>query len=244
MRKKKEADYHAAQCFAVDNPLAASLAAGDLPGTATVIVGGRHIAGPAPKPLEGDSLDDALASIGEQELAAPQVPVTKTERAAQDLGLDLSKECPVCRSLDTCECDEEDRTFVLRTRFDHDVKRVALCQRCFGPLSVVYLLVRHGGPPHRLAQFEAVYQCVQCAGYALAQVVQSEATAAMGRRWGQPPPEPGSLTRVGDPWKCEPVAPQRETDGAREPSGSVAGGDRSGSARKAIEDSTVKGRTK
>lgn len=112
-----------------------------------------------------------------KELAAPQVAPSRTAHAAELLGLDLASECPVCRSLEPCECDEEDRSFVLRTRHEHDVKRVPLCQVCLGPLSVIYVRRRGvtGPPPYRLSQFSALWGCAGCEGDGLAGLAEREA---------------------------------------------------------------------
>lgn len=77
-------------------------------------------------------------------------------------GIDLSMECPVCRKFETCECEEEDRTFMRRIRFEDDVKKVARCPRCKAPLSVVYLPRPGAAPPFRLSQFEALHACSCC----------------------------------------------------------------------------------
>ena len=96
----------------------------------------------------------------------------EVEEVAGRFAIDLSMECPVCRGLEDCGCEEEDRSFVRRTRFENDVKKVARCPRCAAPLSVVYL-PRPGAAatPFRLAQFEAVYACSCCHTEALATAV-------------------------------------------------------------------------
>lgn len=108
----------------------------------------------------------------------PWEPQDKTHAAAAELGIDLASECPVCRSLDPCECEEEDRSFIRRTRFEEDVKKVARCPRCRAPLSVVYL-PRANSPTcpaeHRLPEFVAVWACACCHAPTLA------ATLRIGR---------------------------------------------------------------
>lgn len=95
------------------------------------------------------------------------------EKVAKDLGLDLRMQCPVCRSLDACDCDEDDRTFVLRTRFEEKIEKVARCPRDQAPLSLLYLPRPGARPPFRLSQFTATYGCAVCHGDALATVLLS-----------------------------------------------------------------------
>ena len=104
----------------------------------------------------------------------PEIEEPALEQAAAKFEIDISMECPVCRSLEACGCEEEDRAFVRRTRFQADVKKVARCPRCEAPLSVVYL-PRPGikSVPFRLAQFEALYACSCCHNHALATVILS-----------------------------------------------------------------------
>lgn len=83
-------------------------------------------------------------------------------KAARAFGIDTSMECPVCRSLEECECEEDDRTFARRVRFEDDVKKTARCPRCKAPLSVVYLPRPGAKPPFRLSQFEALWSCSCC----------------------------------------------------------------------------------
>lgn len=91
--------------------------------------------------------------------------------------VDPAASCPVCRSFEECECEESDRDFVKRTRFENDAKKVARCSICERPLSVVY--VRRPGPqaspPYRLSQFDAIYGCSGCAGPGLATVLIQQA---------------------------------------------------------------------
>lgn len=89
---------------------------------------------------------------------------------------DLSTECPVCRSLDGCECDEEDRTFLRRVRFEDDVKKVARCPRCQAPLSVLYLPRPGARAPFRLPEFTALWGCSICHGVSLATAAISTST--------------------------------------------------------------------
>lgn len=120
--------------------------------------------------LLGDSWDDEGAEEG---LAPTKAPKSDTETAAGALGLNLAMECPVCRSLKSCDCEEEDRAFVRRTRFEAEVKKVARCARCQAPLSVLHLPRPGSAPPYRLAQFVAVYSCVPCSAESLATVALS-----------------------------------------------------------------------
>jgi len=84
------------------------------------------------------------------------------------IGIDLSTECPVCRSLDGCDCEEEDRTFLRRVRFEDEVKKVARCPRCQAPLSVLYLPRPGARAPFRLPEFTALWGCSICHGVSLA----------------------------------------------------------------------------
>lgn len=121
----------------------------------------------------------AVTPAGEAGEERPEArgPVRQgTEAAAAKLGIDLRSECPVCRSVDGgCSCEEADREFVRRVRHEEDVKAVARCRRCRGPLSVVYVLRPGAGPPpHELSRFSAVWGCAGCSGDALASVALAE----------------------------------------------------------------------
>lgn len=100
-----------------------------------------------------------------------ETPPWEEKPGAPELRIDLSSECPVCRSLEDCECEEEDRSFLRRVRFSADVKQVPRCERCQAPLSVLYLVrpgVEPGDTGFRLAHFVAVHGCAICHGTALA----------------------------------------------------------------------------
>lgn len=100
---------------------------------------------------------------------------TEEEKVADQIGIDLAMECPVCRSLEACECEEPDRSFLRRIRFEEDVKKVARCPRCQTALTAV-LLPRPGTePPHDLAHMVAIWGCVCCSGPALATVILQQA---------------------------------------------------------------------
>ncbi len=84
-----------------------------------------------------------------------------TEEATEDLGVEPSLECPVCRDMGgDCKCPEEDRAFVRRTRFGADVKDVGRCPRCGCPMSPLYLPRPGQEPPYELSQIEAVWTCL------------------------------------------------------------------------------------
>lgn len=92
---------------------------------------------------------------------------------AADLKLDLSRECPVCRSLERCDCSEVDRAFFRRTRFEPGVSGIPRCSSCRGPISTIYV-PRHGDhltDMPSLANFGAIHGCVICQGGALAAIL-------------------------------------------------------------------------
>lgn len=97
----------------------------------------------------------------------------KVEKTAEDIGVDLALECPVCRSLEGCDCTEEDRSFVRRVRFEEEVTKVARCPRDNSPLSVIYLARPGTKPPHDLSHFTAIWGCVTCRPIGLATVLAS-----------------------------------------------------------------------
>jgi len=131
-----------------------------------------------------DDLDLGLADDPTEDLDSfgddpeDEATETPTEAVARAFSIDLSLECPVCRSTDPCSCEEADRSFVRRVRFEDDVEKVARCARCRAPMSVVYL-PRPGAevdPPagagdpggYRLSQFAALHACSVCHGDGLA----------------------------------------------------------------------------
>lgn len=93
-------------------------------------------------------------------------------RVAQRLGIDISTECPVCRTLGQCECTEEDRSFQRRIRFESpDSDATCRCDRCGGALSCV-LIPRAGcTPPFELSHMTPVWGCAHCHGASLATVL-------------------------------------------------------------------------
>jgi len=125
------------------------------------------------EPEDDLGLDDAP---WEEEAGDPKkVGKTKAEEVAESLSIDLSSECPVCRSLEACECEEEDRAFTRRVRFAADVKDVARCPRCQAPHSVLHLPRPGSGPgPYRLSQFVPVWGCAVCHPTALATVLLAQ----------------------------------------------------------------------
>jgi len=105
------------------------------------------------------------------ECECPAKPLNKAEETAEAIGFDVRSECPVCRSCDGCECDEEDRSFVRRLAFETGDK-VARHPVCGAPLSVIYLPRPNAGEgPYRLPQFTALWGCSVCTGDALAQIL-------------------------------------------------------------------------
>lgn len=92
------------------------------------------------------------------------------EAVAEEYEINLALECPVCRSLDPCECEEEDRSFQRRVRFEEDVKKVARCPRCQAPLSVLYLPRPGAHPPYRLSCFTSAWGCAVCNGPGIATI--------------------------------------------------------------------------
>lgn len=97
-------------------------------------------------------------------------PKPKLEETAKEIREDLALECPVCRSLEACACEEDDRTFQRRCRFEHDVKKTARCPRCHAPLSVIYVPRPGTRPPYRLPCFNPVWGCSICHGSSIAAV--------------------------------------------------------------------------
>lgn len=127
--------------------------------------------------LEAARIVEVAARRAEGEARAP-------EAAAAQLGLDLSRECPVCRSLDPCECEEPDRAFVRRARFLPGVAGVPRCPRCRGPMSTFYV-PRLGTARENLPELKnhgALTACVPCDGAAVGATLS--AIAAL-----YPPPE-------------------------------------------------------
>lgn len=109
----------------------------------------------APEP-EDDDLSELLEDSTEREAV----------KAAT--GIDIASECPVCRKMNgKCKCEEDDRTFFRRTRFENGDK-TARCPRCKAPLSSVYVPRPGAKKPFRLPQFTVVWGCVPCHGDALA----------------------------------------------------------------------------
>lgn len=100
----------------------------------------------------------------------PSEPNDEVERVAQRLGIDLSLECPVCRSLEECECTEEDRSFQRRIRFEADEK-TPRCQRCSGALSCLLIPRAGSSAPYDLSHMVPVWGCVSCHGASLATVL-------------------------------------------------------------------------
>jgi len=79
-------------------------------------------------------------------------------------------ECPVCRSIDDCACNEDDRAFTRRTRFESDVETVSRCPRCGLPLSVLYVPRAGTSAPYDLSHAAAIYACVVHGGAGIATV--------------------------------------------------------------------------
>lgn len=106
------------------------------------------------------------SAVGQSE----PVDTSATRKKAASLHTDITSECPVCRSISECDCEEADRSFIRRVRFEDDVKKVARCNRCQAPLSVVF--IRRASVPlkesYRLSEFCAMYGCSVCAGDSLA----------------------------------------------------------------------------
>lgn len=106
-------------------------------------------------------------------------PAKLVEDVASQIGVDLSRACPVCRSLECCDCTEQDRSYIRRIRFTADVEGVARCEKCRAPLSTIHVLARpKGGPPYGLEQFDAIYGCARCSGAGLATMVLYESNGA------------------------------------------------------------------
>lgn len=92
--------------------------------------------------------------------------------------VDRLAECPVCRSNNPCGCDETDRGFTRRTRFEQGDKRTPRCRTpgCWAPLSVIYLL-RSGAPeqgPWGLSHFVSTWGCALCSSVELTQVITDQ----------------------------------------------------------------------
>lgn len=103
------------------------------------------------------------------------------QKQTSNLGVELALDCPVCRTVDSCDCEENDRAFIRRTRFENDVEKVARCNRCEAPMSVIYL--PRGAlknEPHRLSQFSALYACSLCSYDSLATIVSRIGNGANG----------------------------------------------------------------
>lgn len=101
-----------------------------------------------------------------------------TAEHAAALGFDLSRECPVCRSLEPCGCSEAERAYARRIRFGNDVKGVPRCPRDGAPLSTLHV-PRPGariGPLAELSEFGALYACALCQGEAAATVLRAVAS--------------------------------------------------------------------
>jgi hypothetical protein len=97
------------------------------------------------------------------------------EVVADEAGIDLARECPVCRSLDPCECEEPDRAFVRRARFLPGVAGVPRCPRCRAPMSTFYV-PRRGTSREELPELKrhtALTACVPCRGDAVAAVLDA-----------------------------------------------------------------------
>lgn len=93
-------------------------------------------------------------------------PARTEQEAAAEIGLDLSRECPVCRSLEECTCEEPDRAFFRRTRFLPGVSGVPRCPRCRGPMSTFYV-PRFGTAREALTELKnygSLTACVPCDG--------------------------------------------------------------------------------
>lgn len=128
------------------------------------------------KPKEVDEFDiDEFDIDGgvdfASKLKASTEPEDETERVAQRLGIDISTQCPVCRTLESCSCTEEDRSFQRRIRFEHDVEATALCQRCGGALTCVLIPRAGTNPPFDLSHMAPVWGCAHCHGASLATVL-------------------------------------------------------------------------
>lgn len=100
--------------------------------------------------------------------------------------------CPVCKKPSGCACEEGDREFVLRTRFEASVDKVARCPRCGAPLSVFYVprpgsAIEPGTGKLRLSQFSALHGCSVCATDAIVGFLQVQGCAVeLADRHGAP----------------------------------------------------------
>lgn len=95
------------------------------------------------------------------------------DEISEALGIDIANECPVCRKMSgKCKCDEDDRTFYKRTRFE-DGDKTAICPRDGAPLSSIFLPRPNAKPPFKLPQFVVVWGCAVCHADALSTAMQN-----------------------------------------------------------------------
>jgi hypothetical protein len=100
-------------------------------------------------------------------------PERSPNDVAAELGLDLSRECPVCRSVERCGCPEPDRAFIRRTRFVPGLAGVPRCPGCRGPISTFYVRVRASEGEPTLGDYGGLHGCAACQGAELAVVLRS-----------------------------------------------------------------------
>jgi hypothetical protein len=127
---------------------------------------------PAAKPVKKAAVKKKEPEVDESlealKAKAAKVTSTRTVTAETKVAFDVKAECPVCRTLGCKDCDEDERTFVRRTRFEADAKKVACCPRCQAPLSVLYVPRPGAKAPFKLSNFAAVHGCALCHGDGLA----------------------------------------------------------------------------
>lgn len=117
-------------------------------------------------------LDDELPELSS--VPRPTTFKKKTKKLVQEVDFSprvLTAECPVCRSLEDCPCEEGDRDFVLRTRNEGEASKVPTCPSCGAPKSVVYLKKPGKTGAGGLKDYSSLWACGGCYAESLASVL-------------------------------------------------------------------------